>query len=582
MSLCPTARLQHEEAWLTPRRIGIFLLLLSILALTLRLLWIHRFGLVVENEGAGYTSLAENLLAGRGYVGILGDRHTLMPPLFAFLIAGVAPLVGDVESAARLISAVTGAATVWPVYFIVRTMAGTRAGLIAAILVAGHGTLIGFSGATYVEGPYFFALFGATAILIAGVAKPSFGLLGLSGLIYGLAYLLRPETIAYWLLSLVFVVVYERLKHRSSAAIAGRVAALTLAAIVVVAPYAYWLSSTSGYFRLEGKSDSNGIVSLRVGEGMTYEEASRGVSASLEPLGPDLISDQFTIPRPSGSGLVQALQTVFQDPLRRGLRALWLWTRDWNCGGFLLAALAAIGLVTGLKGPPKQRLVPIMVACMTGGYLGLILSIRWFEWDRYIYPFAFFAVLWAAIGISHTAEWGSRLLSRWVAPARVVATVRVGIALGLAGVTSLISLQARYSPMFFQSHDDWALTLRAAGEWIHQHSVHAGYTRPVVMGLSSVVPYYAHGDLAYLPWLAVEEGHRALEYVRRKEPDYLFVRSADAWATPYTQRWLESGIPDTCAQEVKRMSEGKGHYLVIYRWDCAQAAIANPGSAEAR
>lgn len=562
-----TGSIDWREPWLAPVLRPWLLLSVVVLALLARVLWIMRFGQVIENEGTTYVVLARSLLDGEGYIGVLGDRHTLMPPLLSFLIAALASATGDIEMAARWLSCLAGVATLWPAYLIARFLGGVRAGLVAAGLFALHGLTLGFSGATYGEGTFFFLLFAATAALIHAVERGGVLKWLCCGLLYALAYLVRPETIAYLGLAAVFVLWRAWVRRDSGAPPrAYGAAVMVLVCALAVAPYVIWLSTNSGHFRLEGKSDSNGLVNQRMANGMTYEQASRGLTADLQAAGPDLIANQFQIPAPAQSGLAAALQTVFQDPVSRSVRALTLWIRDPNCGGLLLMGLGLVGMLAALLSGSRNIPVALLFLCMTAGYLGLILSVRWFMWDRYIYPFTYFMLIWASVGIAWLVEITGRLAGRVTASVTPQLCARSLVLAGLVGAVIAIGVQARYSPMFFQSHDDWALTLKEAGQRIRDQS----HGRPMVMGISAVTPFYAGGFLTYLPWLPEHGGRDALAFIHGRNPDFIVLRTAEQWAAPYTAEWLREGIPDDCATELFRLPESASEFMVAYEWTCGQ------------
>ena len=64
------------------------------------------FSGMIDGEGAEYGRIAQNLLAGVGYVGIATEGEQLFfPPLFPFLISAVNAVTGDTEIAGRAVSA---------------------------------------------------------------------------------------------------------------------------------------------------------------------------------------------------------------------------------------------------------------------------------------------------------------------------------------------------------------------------------------------------------------------------------------------------------------------------------------------
>src|SRR4029453_4693509 len=61
-------------------------------------------GSVIENEGAAYARVAQNLLGGGDYASYFGGRNTIFPPLYPIAIAGLSILTGDAALASRLLS----------------------------------------------------------------------------------------------------------------------------------------------------------------------------------------------------------------------------------------------------------------------------------------------------------------------------------------------------------------------------------------------------------------------------------------------------------------------------------------------
>ena len=55
----------------------------------------------------------------------------------------------------------------------------------------------------------------------------------------------------------------------------------------------------------------------------------------------------------------------------------------------------------------------------------------------------------------------------------------------------------------------------------------------------------------------MQSGSLALEYIRKKHPDFIALYSKDS--APYIKEWMRSGIPDPCAREIKRFQQGDEH-----------------------
>jgi 4-amino-4-deoxy-L-arabinose transferase-like glycosyltransferase len=179
--LAPQSRLQPQclEAS-SPGKLNGHRVLLLILAtaLVLRGLCAILFNGEIDPEGAEYARIAENILLGRGYVGIATEGvqlffPPLFPPLFPLLIAGISMLIGDPETAGRTLNVFFGALLVLPVYGIARRLFDGNVGLGAAALVAVHPYLVNLSTTVYCEPTYLTLLLSAVFAAMAAFAfKP--------------------------------------------------------------------------------------------------------------------------------------------------------------------------------------------------------------------------------------------------------------------------------------------------------------------------------------------------------------------------------------------------------------------------
>src|SRR4051812_24601512 len=80
------------------------LVLLFLVGFTVRVGWVFAKTAVIENDGAEYARIAENLLQGRGYVGTMGAPQLTYAPLYPVLIALLTPVFGNSEVAGRFIA----------------------------------------------------------------------------------------------------------------------------------------------------------------------------------------------------------------------------------------------------------------------------------------------------------------------------------------------------------------------------------------------------------------------------------------------------------------------------------------------
>ena len=188
------------------RKGRLYLAGIVLLALALRL---PRFltAQVVLTEGTTYATIARNLAAGRGYVGILGVRDFFVPPLYPLLMAGLMRLGLDALWAGRLLSLILGALLPLPVYWLTRELSGRRAaGFSAALLIAGHPLLIIYAGRVWSETTYSFLVWCGLCCAWAALTRKKWTAAALTGLCFGAAYLTRHEGAVYLAVFVVLLV----------------------------------------------------------------------------------------------------------------------------------------------------------------------------------------------------------------------------------------------------------------------------------------------------------------------------------------------------------------------------------------
>ena len=274
------------DASLSGLRTAIFghlpLLLILLLAFTLRLLSARFLMGAIDSEGAEYARIAENLLNGNGYVGLTGQGKELMfPPLFPLLIAAVSLLTHQSELAGRLISVIMGTLLVLPIYFITLHLYNRKVAHIAALLAACHPLLVGFASTVYSETIYMtFVLSGAYWGLRCLSGETARGFV-LAGGFFGLAYLTRQEAVLYAFLTIAVLVGGTVVTNRRQIRQVVLHSCLLLSTfLVLAAPYVVWLSAETGQFRWEAKTSINLAVS-----GSNVDQVLFGISSDLSDVG---------------------------------------------------------------------------------------------------------------------------------------------------------------------------------------------------------------------------------------------------------------------------------------------------------
>jgi 4-amino-4-deoxy-L-arabinose transferase-like glycosyltransferase len=538
-------------------------------AFAIRCVWLSRYVQVIENEGADYARLARNLLSGNGYVGMLGGPETIFPPLYPMLIGAFSVVTGDTETAGRLISMATGALLPVLIFLLTDMVFERRAALAAASIAAVSPMLIALSCSVYSEGIYFTLWLAGIYFAMRTLRGDDVRYAALSGLFFGFAYLVRPEAMGYALLAAIWILAAVIFRKSTVRSALPRAAAVILVALVVAAPYVTWLSINSGTIHLDGKSDYNNVTTRRIHQGMGYSEAVRGLGPKGEAEGPHLYSNQFEILKKETGGGRTLFNNVVHDFQPRFLILGWKVATLRILGSPILAVLALVGfLSTGVRN--RKLIFEGFLLSNAAACLLVLLSIG-VMWPRYLFPIALLLVPWAGAGVSRISRWiqdrvegrsgGKSPLSR-LATGAAVCLMLAGVVIPSVGAvleTDEFSMSRR-------------TVLKDAGRWLDAYK--GG--EKTIMGNSYVFVHYSQGTLNYLPYAS---GSLALQYIRKKHPDFIALYSSDP--APYIRDWMQSGIPDPCAREIKRFQQRNEHggfpdtrKLILYEWVCPNKTLA--------
>ncbi len=537
------------------------LLLIAVtVACLLRLAWAYTHGLAIEQEGAEYARIAENLLAGHGYVGIFSNGAQLnFPPLYPMMIAAVSLVLGSTEWAARAINIGFGAALVIPIFRIAGQLYGRRAALAVAALVVLHPFMIAVSASTYAEGPYLTLMMFAMLWLLRWVTERRLAASVFAGILFGLAYLVRPEAFLIAGLFVACALVTAVLVRERRPIWIGALA-LAGAFALVAAPNIVFLSTHTGKLRIEAKGTLAYHWGQRMNSGMSYMEASNGI-------GPDL-SDQGTFMRPN-LAVINSTSYTGREYLAFVLRAashnvgpiIKTIAYDASLGSPWLFALVVLGLFRSAWPPTRAVLDGIML--VTAGMFVLVLLTVQALWFRYFFSVLGILLLWAGKGATELYDWGRDTVVALTGNVR--AAQLVGTTLQWASIALVLVYSLRALPLEPQFTESLNWERAQAGRWLAKHEPHARW----IMDAGLQVAYHARANLIFLPY---GDSDLALRYIAKRKPDYLILTGGSKATLPYTTRWFDSGIPDERATLVYDQGSAPNERIKIYRWVDASAS----------
>ena len=527
-----------------------------LVGLTLRVAWMVTQVSVISSDGGEYATMAEHLLHQHALVGTYEGPEIIYGPLYPILIAGVMTVIPNSETAAHVVSLVSGTVLIAIVFLLAQTVYGRRTAYIAASLVAVHPLLIALSASVYNEALY-------ATVWIAVVYWGIRSLEGrrlrdalFLGTCIGLAYLSRMEAVACLpLMAAALLMVGWRRKQARFAF--AQTAIMCIVFLALASPYVAFLYRHTDRLRLEAKWDFNYTLCRNRLAGMSVIEANYGIGPNMTIEGPLLGPFQFAdfTPYPhtlrERVGTLAAMarmnaQAVYHNLLQRQTGAPLLWA-------FLVIGWCRVAWT-------NKRLRDEMLLF---GFAALVVAatlIASSAETRYLFALAPMLLVWTANGFRELSRWIVRweLMARWpkVRRDRSVAALQLG---AMAMVVGISIGGVRGDWYFADEHGAVASAAREAGTWLAQHGSQSGR----IAARGTVVPYYAKGTLIAFPY---GDPDTTLRYLAHKQVDFIVLESAESALVPTIGEWMAHGIPDPHAQVVYDRTTSPGVRVVVYRW----------------
>jgi hypothetical protein len=289
--------------------------------------------------------------------------------------------------------------------------------------------------------------------------------------------------------------------------------------------------------------------------GMSYLEAGYGIDADLHEEGIHLKSGrdvlQSRVTRVNRSDSLASAVRYFLGSARRNFGSLLrVVTDDRPFGSPLLFALTLIGLFRSSWSKHRITGEAILLTAFSTSLFILLVG-QTHDFRHTLLLLALLAV-WGAKGVDELAEWATGTVSSVFSGS--LDHVRVALRGLLVLVLSGMALQAINTVGEFSQSSN--VQPKEAGLWLKRHAPGA----KSIMGTGTTVPYYAGGDLQYLPYAGSD---LALRYIERKDPDFVVLESVKA--RPYLENWLKDGIPSRKARLIYTGGTGDDR-VVIYEW----------------
>ncbi len=499
-----------REAWI--------LIILSVGAALVRVIALAHPQRIVWGDEPFYLWLGRNWLTGRGYsfTGYSDIHHTPMYPLLTGLVYLV---TRDLELASDTCYVLFGTLLVIPVYLLAREMYRREVGYASVALLAIYpaiATAPAFWG-TLTEAPYYFFVYSGVLMVLLAMRQERNGFYFLAGVFYGLAYLTRPEAVAYVVATggiLVLVRLFER-KLLARTTLIG----LTLFAVgflLFFLPYAYYVYRETGSWMVSEKAGVTFVTCLGLSEGDTkaFDEATWG----LDTTGREVFFFSRESYDVSMVDLILAYPAEFAQLVVRNVRRFigsLLSTR--MLSQYLLPLLGlAFFKVAWNKSRTKGEL--LLLASLTPVGVFLLFFIQ----DRYIATLLPTLVIWLGLGAYELGVWLSGSLESLLAD-RLPTSDRARKSIVAIPTVALVLFFAVLQPRIIGQYTNigsFRLEHKIIGLWLKENIP----TGSVVMSRYPAIAFY--GDAAWEP-TPNAEFEQLRVYAEAQDVDYFVLDEAE-------------------------------------------------------
>jgi len=414
---------------LKDERFLLAVIVLSAVAVRVAFLMLPR---VVRWDEAAHQLIAHSLLSGRGFSELVGARDVQQGPLVSYLsLLGVWLHWPVGWATAGIAYVLFGAALPVPLFALGKALYGRRIGLLAALLAAVYPVLVAgpLYWGTMTEPPYLF--FVVAGLYFTWRATESVGRGGRfargagwgSGIavMLGLAYLTRPEALAYLAVMLLYIVLAGMVRGRNrrtdattrenaTAIVHGQssivvlsslgIALITVAAFLVVTlPYDIYIYRVTGSWAISGKQGLAVDIAQAVTNGDAAEIDQSG--AALDSTGREIMWLSLEQFNKSMTDTIRANPRQFVQHVRHNLGVMWQALFHQDLFAPWAVALAALGLFA--RPWTRGRLARELLLLLALAPLASILA--FFVISRLLVIAIPIAFLWMAGGLDYLGEW---------------------------------------------------------------------------------------------------------------------------------------------------------------------------------
>ncbi len=460
---------------------------------------------MVNEDGIFYISRAQKLMAGDLWNGV----SAYWSPLYSLLVGLVGYPINDFEFGGRIVSLLAGTLLIPLTYYLGTLLFDKTTSLIASLLVATHASLIQASGWVLTEALYGLLFLGMITIGWHALQRNKISYWALNGLLVGLAYLTKPETLAFLLLFLLFTLAAVAANRTDARKLLLGFALMSCVVGIFVVPYVLFLHTKVGEWTISKKASTNTM------SGFDEENLLRLIDDGRQTRMDQIWGDEYLASTENDLNPHAAAERS-SPTLRTQL--------GWAYGLFRrqlfesLPALLSVGflplILIGLFSSPwtkfeatRNLYLGAFVLSILVGYSFAVTNVR------YLFAIMPVLLLWTGYGATVFARWISDSFTRISS-----GSINVPGSLSQAAiVVILLLLSTRGTLGLFDELDIKATPReeRRAGQWLRSYR---GEGPATIMASHANVAYYAGAHHLFLP---NEELSTVIDYAKRRKTDFI-------------------------------------------------------------
>lgn len=486
---------------------GIFLL-----GVVLRYLLLAR-GALVNEDGIYYIWRARTLMEGDLWNGISG----YWSPFYSFLIGLVGLTVGDFETGGRLVSLISGILLIPLVYYLGGLLYDRVTAIIASLLVALHSSLVLLSVWVMTESLYTLLFVGMISGGWLALRDNDPKYWALTGLLLGLAYLTKPEAIAFIALFLVCAAVAAAFRRTGLRTAVVGFFLMCLVAGACMVPYVLFMRAKIGEWTISQKISTNTPTADEVDHHLRLTDG--GNQTSMDRIwGDEYLPESvpLVVERPAQGDVSEGESPTFQTRM------------DWAYSLFrlqvdnflpdLISTVFLPFIVIGLFSSPWTRIdaartlfIGAFIVSTVVGYSFAVTNVR------YLMPIIPLILLWTAYGAVVFGRWASSTLTNLSSGSRKLPpAVFQGATVALLAVFATTATLARFkAPPVIET----PVEEQRAGLWLRSQTA---AEKTILLAPQATVAYYAEATHLYLP---DEDVATIIEYAKRRNARFIVFSS---------------------------------------------------------